>query len=128
MRVLEGDGWRLVVEPTRDPWPVLLGGEGWAAELTAKEALLLRRSVASLLHQLDAIADQLMEEEAITLEVEAPAADGSLWVELEGWKDRWQLRFVLSGGSAGRGLEGGWSVRASAAIAAALEQCEGLEA
>lgn len=127
MQVKEGQGWRLAVEPERDPWPVLLGGKRWAVEFTRTEAGLLRRCALQLVGQLEEIADQLMEEEAITLEVETPCPPGSLWVELEGKRDRWQLRFVLSPGVVRRGCEGGWSAAASAAVVAALRNWEGLE-
>jgi hypothetical protein len=127
MRVLEGVGWRLAVDPERAPWPVLIGGEGWAAELSWQEAGLLRRCVLQLVAQLEGMADQLMAEEAITLEVETPCPPGSLWVELEGDRTAWSLRFVLAAGGGSRGLEGSWGERASGPLAAALSHGELLQ-
>lgn len=121
MQVLEGPGWRLVVDPARHPWPVLIGGEGWAAEFTAAEALQLASAVQDLFRQLQALADQLMAEESITLELERPCGAGSLWLEIEGHPGAWALRFVLAPGPERRGLEGRWCRQGSAAIAAALE-------
>ncbi|WP_071778322.1 DUF1818 family protein [Cyanobium sp. PCC 7001] len=126
MRVLEGPGWRLAVAAQGD-WPVLIGGDGWAAEFSLLEARLLRRCVLRLVEQLEAIADQLMAEEAITLEVELPCPPGSLWVELEGHCAAWRLRFVLDPGAGARGLEGSWSEQASSPLAAALTHCEALQ-
>ena len=51
MQVQEGEGWRLVVDPAREPFAVLIGGEGWAAELTGGEARALSRGVAQLVRQ-----------------------------------------------------------------------------
>ena len=120
----EGPGWRLLVDPARQPFPVLVGGEGWAAELRAAEALALQRATGRLQGQLEAIADQLMAEEQIALEWECelePEA-GQLWLELAGDGRQWQLRFVLTPAGGQRAVEGAWSVAASQAIAAALAQ------
>ncbi|SBO44508.1 conserved protein of unknown function [Cyanobium sp. NIES-981] len=127
MRVVEGPGWRLAVEAERQHWPVLIGGEGWAAEFTWREAALLRRCVLQLVGQLEGIADQLMADEAITLEVETPCPPGSLWVELEGHRAAWRLRFVLAPADGSRGLEGSWSEQASGPLVAALTHCEVLQ-
>lgn len=122
VQVFEGQGWRLVVDPCRAPWPVLVGAEDWAAELSAGEACLLASGVQELAAQLDALADQLMAEEAITLELERPCGAGSLWLEIEGHPTAWTLRVVLASGPERRGFEGRWCSQGSAAIAAALEQ------
>jgi hypothetical protein len=120
VQVQEGEGWRLVVDPPRQPFSVLIGGDGWAAELTAAEALALRQGVARLLEQHRALVDGLMEEEAVSLELELELAPGHLWLALEGDRSHWSLRFVLSPGPARRGLEGSWSEAASGPFAAAL--------
>lgn len=130
MRVQEGEGWRLVVDPARDPFSVLIGGEGWAAELTGGEARALGRGVSRLVRQHRELAPSLMAEEALALELEmdlgadagpaGPEAGGVLWLGLEGDRDRWSLRFVLSPGPTGRALEGSWTATASLPLAAAL--------
>lgn len=117
----EGEGWRLAVDPSRRPFSVLIGGQGWAAELTGAEALALRAGVLRLRQQHAALVDGLMAEEALTLELEVPLEQGDLWLELEGDRNRWSLRFVLSPGGDQRALEGAWSVGAAAALAEALE-------
>ena len=116
MQVQEGQGWRLLVDPARHPFVVLIGGAGWAAEFTAQEAQSLRQGFGQLLEQHAAIADQLMEEESIGLELDL----GGLWMALEGDRRHWQVRFVLTPEGRQRGLEGGWDASASQAFAAAL--------
>ena len=70
MHVQEGEGWRLLVDPARHPFGVLIGGAGWAAELTAPEASALQQGLARLLAQRELLAGQLMAEEALTLELD----------------------------------------------------------
>ncbi len=124
MQVLEGKGWRLLVDPARHPFPVLIGGETWAAEFSWPEATQLRQLAAELERQLASIADQLMPEESIALELERDLGPGSLWMELEGDRRQWSLRFVLTPAPGRRGLEAGWGPEASAAICAALQGLE----
>lgn len=116
MQVQEGEGWRLLEDPARHPFSVLIGGEGWAAELTQAEAALLAEGLGRLRAQHAALVDQLMAEEALALEWES----GDLWLELEGDRRGWGLRFVLSSSAGLRGLEGAWPPVAAQALAAAL--------
>ncbi|MEO1001799.1 MAG: DUF1818 family protein [Cyanobacteria bacterium J06638_7] len=118
MQVQEGPGWRLCVDPARAPYPVLIGGDGWAVELRAEEASALWDGCCRLADELAAMADRLMPEEQLTLELES----GPLWLELEGQPRKWRLRFMLSPGTAARGVEAGWSEAAAAAMVAALRQ------
>jgi hypothetical protein len=130
VQVQEGEGWRLVVDPSRQPFAVLIGGEGWAAELTGSEARALSRGVARLVQQHRELAGSLLAEEMLGLELEVEleaeaepgggAAAGVLWLALEGDRDRWALRFVLTPGPARRALEGSWPAAASLPMAAAL--------
>jgi len=117
----EGEGWRLRLDPQRQPFSVLIGGRDWAAELSPDEARQLQAGVRTLVEQLEAIAPQLMPDETIELE----QASGGLWLQLSGLPGRWSLRFVLEhqpGSSpGGRGVEGAWDPAASAALAAALQ-------
>ena len=110
------------VDCSRQPFVVLIGGRGWAAELTAAEAGALRRAVQRLQQQLQATAPLLMAEESLELEYDS----GGLWMQLSGLGNAWALRFVLTSANDGagppaRGLEGSWEVGAAAAFAAALE-------
>jgi len=128
MEVREGSGWRLVVDSDRQPFGVLIGGGdaaagAWAAELTLLEALTLRRGMETLLEQHRALVDILMAEEAIELAMELACEGGDLWLCLEGDRNRWCLRFVLTPAPGRRGVEGSWGGEASVALAAALQTC-----
>ena len=111
----EGPGWRLAVDSSRSGYQALIGGDGWAIELSLDELSQLKSLCGRLQDQHLAIADQLMAEEAIEIALE----QGPWWLELSGDRERWCLRFVLSGPS-GRGAEGGWQPPASAELCLAL--------
>lgn len=120
MQVQEGEGWRWLVDPARHPFAVLVGGQDWAVELTTEEARGLQQGLVHLVREHRGLANQLMAEEAISLELER----GPLWMALEGDREVWQLRFVLTPASQSRAVEGGWRPEASAALVAALAQSD----
>jgi hypothetical protein len=120
VQVGEGDGWRLAFNPLRQPFPLLVGGRHWAAELTLAEAQVFQGAVAKLVQQHAGLVDQLMAEEALSLEIETPLAGGQLWLSLDGDRSQWCLGFVLTPEPGVRGLEGHWEAGATAAFAAAL--------
>ena len=111
----EGPGWRLAVDLARPGYQALIGGDGWAIELSLDELSQLKSLCGRLQDQHLAISDQLMAEEAIEIALE----QGPWWLELSGDRERWCLRFVLSGPS-GRGAEGGWQPLASVELCLAL--------
>ena len=111
----EGPGWRLAVDPSRTGYQALIGGEGWAIELSLEELAALKSLCGRLQEQHLAIADQLMAEEAIEIALE----QGPWWLELSGDRERWCLRFVLSSPNS-RGAEGIWQPPASAELCLAL--------
>lgn len=116
MRVQEGEGWRWLEDSARHPFVVLIGGQDWAVELTAEEARGLQQGLIQLVQEHRGLIDQLMPEEAISLELER----GPLWMALEGDRELWRLRFVLTPPSASRAVEGAWQPEASVALVAAL--------
>ncbi|MEX0589346.1 MAG: DUF1818 family protein [Cyanobium sp.] len=116
MQVQEGEGWRWLVDPARHPFSVLIGGQGWAVELTEEEARGLQQGLAQLVREHLGMADQLIENEEISLELER----GSLWMALDGDRGAWGLRFVLTPATTSRAVEGSWPPGASAALVAAL--------
>ncbi|MFN7678593.1 MAG: DUF1818 family protein [Cyanobacteriota bacterium] len=122
----EGEGWRLAWDAMRSPFPLLVGGQGWAIELTSAEGQVLHRAVEMVCRQHHDLAGTLMDEEAITLEFHGtlPGPDtedgGSLWLALEGDRHRWTLRLILQPPSGQRAVEGAWCVGAAAAFAQAL--------
>ena len=117
----EGEGWRLAWDGSRQPFVVLIGGDGWAAELTLAEAEALRDALTDLSAQHAALVDQLLAEEAIELELERDP----WWLAIEGDRERWSLRVLLSPSPGQRALEGSWSVAAAAPFLQALQQLNG---
>ena len=115
MILQEGPGWRLARDLSRDEFKFLVGGEGWAFELTELEW----RDFADLLSTLESqhcgLKDQLMAEEAIELELDR----GVWWGCLAGNRQNWSLAIVLTP-EKGRGVEGFWPAPAAAALVAAV--------
>ena len=124
MRVQEGQGWRLAHEASRQPFCVLIAGAGWAGELRSAEALALRDGVRRLEEQRQALANVLMPEEELCLEIELDLAPGSLWLELDGGPQGWGLRFVLTPADGSRAFEGSWPAPTATPLMAALEQLD----
>ncbi len=118
----EGEGWRLAWDSQRSPFPLLIGGQGWATEFTAAEGLALQRALEMVSRQHHDLVDTLMEEEAIALEFHGsviasdPTNSGTLWLALEGDRKSWSLRFVLQPPGGQRAVEGAWTVGAAEAL------------
>ena len=117
----EGEGWRLAWDGGRQPFSVLIGGDGWAVELSDAEAIALREAVADLVAQHAALVDQLMAEEAISLELDR----GVWWLAIEGDRGAWELQVVLTPAAGQRAIEGRWPHPASRAFSQALQQLHG---
>jgi Domain of unknown function (DUF1818) len=115
--LLQGPGWRLGWNPEAKVYSGLVGDDHWAVELTFNEFADLRRLSNQLVSNLQAIADELMEEESIELEAESE----HIWVALEGFATSYSLRFILLGD---RGSEGGWSETATPGFLQALAGIE----
>ncbi len=115
----EGSGWRLARDNSRPNFPVIIGGEGWAIELTEGELISLRIIIDDLIFQHKKLENQLMPEETICLEMErAP-----WWVCLDGDKDTWSLQLVLEvNDQSFRGFEAYWPSPAAQFIASAIKK------
>lgn len=118
---LEGEGWRLAWDGSRQRFSVLMAGEDWAVELTELEASALRDAVADLVAQHQGLVDQLMEEESIELELERDP----WWLAIDGDRRSWSLRVVLTPEAGQRAVEGSWSVAAARPFSQALQQLFG---
>lgn len=90
-------------------------------ELTRSEAEALRDGVVALASQHAALVDQLMAEEAITLEWERDP----WWIALEGDRSGWALQVVLTPPAGVRAIEGAWCAAATQGLLAALQQLGG---
>ena len=100
-KIIEGNGWRLGWNPAADSFCGLLAGQGWAVELTAEEFKDLCRLARQLDSTMNAMAEQLVDEERLSCEQETE----TLWLEAEGFPACYGLRFILS---TGRKFEGEW--------------------
>ena len=112
----EGPGWRLALDCDRSDFSVLIGGEGWAFELTEKEWHGLVTLLSELIRQHHSLQDQLMAEEAIELEMECQG----WWGFLVGDRQSWSLQVVLQGYQGSRGVEGHWPAPAAQAFTTAM--------
>ncbi len=117
----EGEGWRIAWDGDRQPFAVLIGGAGWATELSRVEAEALRDALADLLAQHAALVDQLMAEESISLELERDP----WWLTIDGDRREWSLQVMLSPLPGQRAFEGSWPHPASRGFSQALQQLYG---
>ncbi len=114
----EGPGWRFEKDSSKSNFPVLIGGENWAVELSENEWLSLRKVVCNLIDQYAQIKKTLMKEEQIFLEMER----SPWWGCIDGNRESWSLRLILSGaGCKARGIEVFWPVPAAQAITSVMK-------
>lgn len=101
-RILKsGNGWRLGWHASASEFKGLVGGENWAIELTEEEWNDFRRLSDQLHETLQQIAQELMEEERISCELESDR----IWLEAEGFPHAYSLRLIVQ---TGRRAEGYW--------------------
>jgi len=101
----EGPGWRLARDTSRKYFPIMIGGSGWAIELTESEWQDLVYIVLKLVDQHNQLKSQLMEEESICLEIE----NSYWWGCLDGDGTSWSLQLIFQGnGESLRGFEVFW--------------------
>ncbi len=117
----DGEGWRIAWDGDRQPFVVLIGGAGWATELSRVEAEALRDALADLLAQHAALVDQLMAEESISLELERDP----WWLTIDGDRREWSLQVMLRPLPGQRAFEGSWPHPASRGFSQALQQLYG---
>ncbi|NJL49888.1 MAG: DUF1818 family protein [Leptolyngbyaceae cyanobacterium SM2_5_2] len=111
--IQEGTGWRLGWDDTAPCYKGLLGGVGWALELTEPEFEVFCRLAHQVTQSMVAMTTELMEEERLTCE-----ADSDLvWLEVEGFPTDYTLRFMLHTGRRG---EGQWDGQAAEQLVQAI--------
>ena len=103
--IKSGTGWRLGWNPDALTFKGLVGTEDWAIELTEAELNEFCRLLNQLADTMKHLATELMEEEKIACEAESDL----LWMEVEGYPQAYNLRFILN---TGRGAEGQWEAPA----------------
>lgn len=105
-RILKnGTGWRIGWNPSAPEFKGLVGNDDWAVELTEAELNDFCRLLFQLVETMKQMQAELMDEEKIALEAESDL----LWMEVSGYPQKYELRFILN---SGRCAEGKWSADA----------------
>ena len=83
--------WRILKDLKKGKFCFLIGVDNWSIELQKSEFHLLYLLLTRINKQLLDIKNELMDEESIILELEQLP----WYIELEGKKNEWSLRFVF---------------------------------
>ena len=98
--------WKLLKDFKKGKFCFLIGVDNWSIELQKSEFYSLYLSLLRINEQLLAIKDQLMDEESIILELEKLP----WYIQLEGKKNEWSLRFVFESQDQTRSFEMYWPI------------------
>ncbi len=98
--------WRLFRDFKKGKFCFLIGVDNWSIELQRSEFYSLYLLLRRLNSQLLSISNELMDEESITLEIEQLP----WYIELEGKKNEWSLRFVFESQDQTRSFEMYWPI------------------
>jgi len=98
--------WRLKRDFKKGKFCFLIRVDNWSIELQKSEFDSLYFLLVKINEQLLAIKNELMDEESITLELEQLP----WYVELEGKKNEWSLRFVFESQDQTRSFEMYWPI------------------
>jgi len=98
--------WRLLRDFKKGKFCFLIGVDNWSIELQRSEFYSLYLLLLKINEQLLVIKDQLMDEESISLELEKLP----WYIQLEGKKNEWSLRFVFESQDQTRSFEMYWPI------------------
>ena len=98
--------WRLLRDFKKGKFCFLIGVDNWSIELQKSEFSSLNVLLLRLNEQLSYIKNELMDEENITLEIEQLP----WFIQLEGKKNEWSLRFVFESQDQTRSFEMYWPI------------------
>ena len=98
--------WRLLRDFKKGKFCFLIGVNNWSIELQKSEFYSLYLLLLKINEELLVIKDELMDEEFITLETEQLP----WYIELEGKKNEWSLRFVFESQDGTRSFEMYWPI------------------
>ena len=98
--------WRLLKDYKKGKFCFLIGVDNWSIELQKSEFSSLYFLLLKLYEQLLSIKKELMDEESITLKIEQLP----WYIELEGKKNEWSLRFVFESQDQTRSFEMYWPI------------------
>ncbi|MDJ0567582.1 MAG: DUF1818 family protein [Pleurocapsa sp. MO_192.B19] len=113
--IQSGDGWRIGWHPHGSKYQGLVGANDWAIELTKAELNDFCRLLNQLVETMSQMKAELMEEEKISCEAETDL----LWIEVEGYPDRYSLRLIIH---SDRRCEGNWTEGIAPNLVTALER------
>ena len=99
-------GWRLLRDFKKGKFCFLIGVDNWSIELQKGEFYSLYLLLLKINEQLLNIKNELMDEEFISIELEKLP----WYVELEGKKNEWSLRFVFESQEQTRSFEMYWPI------------------
>ena len=98
--------WRLLKDLKKGKYCFLISVDNWSIELQKSEFQSLYLLLLRINNQLSVIKNQLMEEESITLELEKLP----WYIELEGKKNEFSLRFIFESQDQTRSFEMYWPI------------------
>ena len=98
--------WRLLRDYKKGKFCFLISVDNWSIELQKTEFQSLYLLLKRINEQLLGIKNELMDEELITLELEQLP----WYIELQGKKDEWSLRFVFESQDQTRSFEMYWPI------------------
>ena len=98
--------WRLLKDFKKGKFCFLIGVDNWSIELQKSEFYSLYLLLIKINEQFLVIKEELMDEESITLELEQLP----WYIELEGNKNEWSLRFVFESQDQTRSFEMYWPI------------------
>ena len=98
--------WRLLRDFKKGKYCFLISVDNWSIELQKSEFYSLYLLLLRINEQLSGIKDELMDEEFISLELEQLP----WFIELEGKKNEWSLRFVFESQDQTRSFEMYWPI------------------
>ena len=98
--------WRLLRDFKKGKFCFLIGVDNWSIELQKSEFHSLYLLLLRINKQLLGIKNELMDEESITLELEKLP----WYIQLEGKKNEWSLRFVFESQDQTRSFEMYWPI------------------
>ena len=98
--------WRLLKNLKKGKFCFLISVDNWSIELQKSEFHSLYLLLLKITRQLSSIKSELMDEESINLELELLP----WYIELEGKKNEWSLRFVFESQDQTRSFEMYWPI------------------
>ena len=104
--VKDQKGWRLLRDFKKGKYCFLISIDNWSIELQKSEFNSLYFSLLKINEQLVGIKKELLDEESINLEFEQLP----WYIELEGKKNEWSLRFVFDSQDQTRSFEMYWPI------------------